>query len=394
MTLIKPAESLAPNINQIYPIVNAVFEQMVTGADLEAVDTASLIAMGQRLEGLGKFDTWLNTLAKRIGYTIDDFRVYESQYRDLHRSQVEWGAFIQKIKAEMPEAVYDKTFDIGQMDGQSVDQWIINNPKVHQRFFDKETPYSFFITIQTILLKRAFLNEAAMLNLINMIFGEVQNKINYVMEELGRLCVNNFILNLVPTQHYHLVSMYNNNKNAANRVTTQNALETPDFLRYAVGIMDMVSDNMKEMSTLYNQGNFKRFTPKDKQRFYILSDFMSRAKTVVSYAAFNPGDVTANPDIKVSFWQQQTTLNDPDSLTKKMAIAGSVVDSTGAHVEKKLDNVLGIIFDYDAMGTFREEEEVLTTPVNARARYYNTFWHENQLWFNDMDENGIAFFLD
>ena len=52
------------------------------------------------------------------------------------------------------------------------------------------------------------------------------------------------------------------------------------------------------------------------------------------------------------------------------------------------------MFDHDAMGTFREEETVLTTPVNARAAYYNTFWHERPLWFNDMGENGIVFFLD
>lgn len=390
--MISPSYGLNPDIPQIYPIVNAVFKQMTGQNELEAVDTATLIAMGTELENLGKKDIWLNTLAKRVGYTIDGYRMYESRYKDLHRSQLEWGAYVQKLYAEMPDAVEDKSFDVGRMDGQSVDQWIINNPKVRQKFFEKEAPFSFFITIQTVFLKEAFLSQSGMAGLINLVFGQAKNKINYTMEELGRLCVNNFILSANRNQHFHLVTIYNNTQNGT--LTTGTALNDPDFQRWAVGFMNMVSKNMEEMSVLYNDEGKLRFTPKSKQRFYILTDFMNRARTNVLYAAFNKEEVTANPNLEVSFWQEQVSMNEANALEKKMKIAGSVYDAKGAVVEKTLENVLGLIFDYDAMGMFRKEEEVLTTPVNARARYYNTFWHENQMWFNDHGENCAIFFLD
>lgn len=390
--MISPAQSLNPYVSQIYPIVNGVFEQMMGTDEFQAVDTGSLVSMGTTLEDRGKLDLWLNTLARRIGYTIDGYRIYKSQFRDLHRSQMEWGAYVQKITVEMPEAQYDKTYDVGRMDGQSVDQWIINNPKAHQKLFEKEAPYSFYITMQTKLLKEAFLNGGAMAGFINQIFGKVQNKINFTMEELGRLCVNNFILNLENFQHYHLVSMYN--ASHTDQTTTADAFNNANFLRYAVSVMNQVSYGMKDMSRLYNGEDYVRFTPLEDQRFYVLADFMERSKTVVGYAAYHKDDVTARPNLQLTYWQKNNTLNDPNGLADRMKIGGTVTNDKGVRVEKVLENVLGIIFDYDAMGTFREEEDVMTTPVNARARYYNTFWHENQLWFNDMSENGVAFFLD
>lgn len=388
MALVKPATSLNPDVTQIYPIVNSLFKQMTGREDIQAVDTNSLVAMGTEINNLGKNDLWLNSLARRIGYTIDGYRTYRNKFSELHRTEMQWGAIVQKLTAEMPEAVEDKMYDIGKMDGQSVDHYIISNPKVHQRFFDKETPYSFFITMSTKLLRDAFMSSSAMQSFINQIFGKVQNKIEFVLEELTRIAVANFIINLKDVQNFHLVTMYNSMTGCA--VTTNSAKTDPDFMRYAVGIINTVSSKMENMSVLYNSDRFDRFTPKEDQRLYILADFMTMLETNVSYAAFNPKYVTSNPDILVPYWQAAGTNADMTNWSSITAVKGT--DSTGK--QKEVTNLIGVLFDYDAIGTFRQEEDVLTTPVNARAAYYNTFWHEKQLWFNDMSENGVAFYLD
>lgn len=389
--IVTPGQGLAPNpnVNQIYTIVNSIFKQMTGRDDITAVDTNSLVAMGNELQNLGKLDLWLNSLSRRIGLTIDGYRVYRNKFADLYRNQIEWGALVQKITVEMPEAVADNIYDVGQLDGQSIDHYIINNPKVHQKIFDKETPYSFYITIQEKLLKEAFLNEGAMRSLINQIFGKVQNKIEVVLEDLARVAVANFIINLTNAQHYHLVTMYNAT-GPNTTVTTATARYDADFLRYAIGIINNVSNKMENMSVLYNSQNYDRFTPRDAQRLYMLADFMTILETVVSYSAFNPKFVTTKPDILVPYWQAAKRSSE---ITDWKTI--SQIQGTNAQgMQVTLNNLIGVMFDRDAVGTFRQEESVLTTPVNARAAYYNTFWHEKQLWFNDMSENGVAFFLD
>lgn len=378
-------------VKQIYPIVNSVFEQMTGRTDLQAVDTASLVAMGCELGNLQKHDVWFNTLARRIGHTIDGYRVYRNRYSRLYRTQIEWGAAVQKLTAEMPDAVADPTWDIGTLDGKSVDQWIINNPKVHQRIFDKETPYSFFITISTKLLKDAFLSEEAMSSFINQIFGKVRNKIEFVLEELARIAVNNFVLNLNTNQEFHLVTIYNSL--TGNTVTTNSSKYDADFLRWAIGFMQNVANKMETMSVLYNSDRYDRFTTSENREFYMLSDFMTQLNTVVSYSAYNPGYVTAKPDILIPYWQGSGTKVKQDQWDDITTIKGTT-DTTSGRVQVTKNNLIAIMFDIDAIGTFRDEEDVLTTPVNARARYYNTFWHERQMWFNDMSENGVAFYLD
>ena len=377
-------------VNQIYTLVNNVFEQMTGLKTISVVDTKSLVAMGREINNLGKNELWLNSFSRRIGLTIDSYRVYNNKFADLYRNQMEWGALVQKIDVEMPEAVLDETYNVGNLNGKSVDQWIINNPKVHQRFFDKETPYSFFTTIQKKFLKESFLSASAMEAFINQIFGKVQNKIEFVLEELARMAVANFVINLKPSQELHLVTMYNNTS-PENSVTTTSAMYDPNFLRWSIGMMNNVSRKMESMSVLYNSEGLQRFTPQNMQRFYILSDFITQVETVVAYAAFHQNYVTKKPDIAIPYWQATASISDNMSFEQISQIQGTVEKQATPVIKK---NLIGIMFDRDAIGTFREEEDVETTTINARALYYNTFWHERQLWFNDMSENGVAFYLD
>ena len=41
-------------VNQIYDLCNQIFQQMTGRTDIEAVDSASLVAMGNEVSNLGK----------------------------------------------------------------------------------------------------------------------------------------------------------------------------------------------------------------------------------------------------------------------------------------------------------------------------------------------------
>lgn len=375
-------------VNQIYELCNQIFQQMTGRTDIAAVDSASLVAMGNEVSNLGKNDLWLNTLARRIGLTIDSYRVYRNKFSDLYRTQVEWGAMVQKLTVEMPDAVADDMYKVGQMDGQALDHYIINNPKAKQKIFDKVTPYSFFITMQEKMLTEAFLNAGAMASFVNQVFGKVQNKIEVVLEDLARVALVNMMCNLSAKQEIKLVTLYNSKTGSA--LTPQTALFDPAFMRFAIGTMNNIASKMETMNVLFNAEGYDRFTPMSEQRFYVLADFITQLETVVQYAAFNPKYVTKSVDIAVPYWQgikEGEDINDIATLSKVM---GKVDNKT----DKTIENVVGILFDREGIGTFRQEEKVLTTPVNARGAYYNTFWHEKQMWFNDMSENAVIFTLN
>lgn len=381
-----------PQIDQIYPLVNETFAMMTGRTDIKAVDNTTLVTMGQTVSALGMNDIWLNSLSRRIGKTIDDYRQYRNKFSDLYRDDIEWGAIVQKIRVEMPDAVEDDTFKVGQMDGQSLDQYVINNPKASQTFFDKHSPYSFYITMQERFLREAFLSAGAMATFVNQIFGKVQNKIEFVHEELARLAIATWILNTPAAQEYKLLTMYN--ARFGTTLTADQAWYEDKFLRYAISVMNSVSEKMETMSMLYNSQGVNRFTPQSEQRFYALSDWKQCLGAFSQYAAFHERFITKNADVSVPYWQgvkEADKINDLSTLSKVM---GKVDDGKGGTTEKTVNNVVGIIFDHTAIGTHRAEQNVLTTPVNARGAYYNTFWHEDQMWFNDRSENGVIFTLN
>lgn len=375
-------------VNQIYDLCNQIFQQMTGRTDIAAVDSASLVAMGNEVSNLGKNDLWLNTLARRIGLTIDSYRVYRNSFSDLYRTQVEWGALVQKLSVEMPDAVADDMYKVGQMNGQALDHYIINNPKAKQKIFDKETPYSFFITMQEKMLTEAFLNAGAMASFVNQVFGKVQNKIEVVLEDLARVALVNMMCNLSTKQEIKLVTLYNSKTGSA--LNPQTALFDPAFMRFAIGMMNNIASKLETMSVLFNTDGYDRFTPKSEQRFYVLADFITQLETVVQYAAFNPQYVNKSVDIAVPYWQGVKEGDDVNDI----AVLSKVIGKVDSKVDKTIENVVGVLFDREAIGTFRQEEKVLTTPVNARGAYYNTFWHEKQMWFNDMSENVVIFTLN
>lgn len=364
--------------NQIYGIVNDIYSQMSGKEELTVVDTTSLISLGNTiLNSQDNTEGFLNTLVQRIGKTILSYRKYSNSFKEMVLNDFEYGAIVQKIKVKMPTATSDEAYNLE--DGVSVDMYVVSKPKVTQKFFVTRTPYSFYVTVQEELLKEAFTSETAMGSFISLIYGEMQNKLELTLENLGRLALANFIANAGDTQIFDLVTMYNNdtgNSIAPGILATNN----DDFMRYAMGVFDEMTEMLTTMSSAYNKEGEDRHTPIGDQKFAVALKFQSRLKTVVQWQAFNERYVSKTPTTLVPYWQNSQS---------PLSIAIETEDG-----EVELDNVVACIYDKEALGIYKQEHMVRTTPLNARGLYMNTYHHSKQLWFNDLSENGIVFTLN
>ena len=380
--------------NEVYAIVNAV-HAMATGADeVAVVDTASFVDFGNNvLSSSDATETFLNTYLLRVATTYDTFRPYDGKLKDLMLSGDEWGAIVQKIDAEVPDFVSDETFEIE--DGKSVDQYIVRKPVGRQKLFIKRSTYSNFITTAKKLLKGAFLSEAAFLSWARMVAGKMRNKIEFATENLARLAIANYIANMEDGQIVHLLTNYNNESGLS--LTADKALLDKDFLAYAAGEMELVSKRLRNLSVSYNAEEAERHTPAGEQRFLVFDKFQSRLQHVVQYQAYHKELVSLGEFIEVPYWQGEYEMSDdptPVRVDVRDTIKVTVDDGEGGTDDVTVSGIMGFIFDKYALGAHRAEEETLTTPINARGRYYNTFHFAEQLWFNDLSENGVVFLLD
>lgn len=376
--------------NQVYSIVNAAAQQALGESALAALDAQSLVALGNTvLSSSTNTEAFLNTLCQRIGKTIFAYREYRNKFSDFVMDDFEMGAILQKISFNLFQAEEDPSFDL--TDGQSVDMYEVSKPAVDQKLFVKRTPYMFHVTIARELLKEAFNSVGAMDSFIGYVFGVMRNSIEYSLENLGRLTLANMVAESqkITSRVINLVTEYNKIIGAGGEagspaaLTAANALYDEGFLRYAIGRINMVSDAMTDMSVEYNDGSIERFTPYDDQRIILLNEFNRLAQTQVQYAAFNKNLVSVDGAFQtVNYWQAQQK---PRNITVKRASDGS---------SASVNDLIGVIADRNAFGIYQSDEDVLTSPVNAAGRYYNTFYHLKRLWFNDISENFVYFTLN
>lgn len=377
------------NTNQIYTILNDVVAQGVGAAAIAAVNNQNLVSLGNAvLSSTTNTEAFLNALLQRIGRTIIRYRKYENKLRGMILDDFEYGAIVQKIRIAMPDAEEDQSF--GLVDGQSVDHYEVANPDVQQKLFVSRTPYQYKVTIQRKHLKEAFLSEDAMGRFIAGIFGEVRNAIDLGLERLARNAFNNMIAEsygataAAPKQNVVNLGTLYRAINANAPATAEGLMNDNDFLRFAVSTINTRIDMLQEMSVLNtpDANALPTFTPKDRMHVYIMSGFKRRLETVVQYAAFNEMLVDVAGNDTLTYLQ---STQSPYSINVTRASDGTSI---------AVDNIIGLVYDRDACGAYKWDEEVQTTPINAAGLYYNTYYHLQQLWFNDLSENFVVFTLN
>lgn len=391
---------MALNATQIFNIVNEVASQAMGGKAIAVVDNSGLVALGNTVLGSNETkNNFINALTDRIGRTIVSFRAYHSHFPDFERDSIEWGNILQKLKVSMPNAEADQSYNL--VDGKSVDQYTINKAKVNQLLFTTQTPWQTHITVHLDELEKAFIDSSAMGTFISGMFGEVQNRIELAMEELGIDCVNNYIAEVIkrkvqrPKRVINLVSDFNtaNGLKEENALKPENALTNGNFLTYAVRRINTISSTMEYMTkgmfndTAFAGGDtqndiYTRHTPKSEQKLMLFIDLVNSLKTDINSKAFNMKEVAIDlPFQTIPFWQ---SIQSPDSINIKPASGGTAIVQT---------HVMGILFDREAMGTFKNKYSSLTSPINAAGKYYNVFYHMITMYYNDLTENAVVFLL-
>lgn len=389
---------MALTAKQIYTIVNDVAKQAMGANAMAVVDNMGLVALGNAVLGSDATkNNFINALTDRIGRTIVSFREYHSHFPDFERDSIEWGNILQKLKVSMPDAEKDDSYDL--IDGQSVDQYKINKPKVNQLLFTSETPWQTHITVHLEALEKAFIDTSAMGAFISGMFGEVQNRIELAMENLSMDCVNNYMAEICntpitnPSRVISLVTEFKNNTGVDYTETPTKALDDEEFLKYVVRRINSISTTMEYMTNgMFNSSpdgsklskDYSRHTPKSEQRMMLFIDLVNALKTNINSKAFNMEQVAIDiPFTTVPFWQ---SLQTPSSF--------SIIPASGNGGEGVTrSQVMGVLYDREAMGTFKKKYNSITSPINAAGQYYNVFYHMTTMYYNDLTENGVVFLL-
>lgn len=392
------------DVTQVATLVNSVNNEMIGASALLKEDLSNVIDVGKAVFDSTSYDEYVAALVDHIGKVIFVDRKYAGELASLYRDNWEYGAVMEKIYVtDMPVAVENDSWKL--TNGTSYDPNVFTQPSVAAKFYNKKTTFEVDLSIADIQVRSAF-DSATQLNaFISMLMNSVDTAINIRLEGLAERVVNTLIANTVyddisdldpaktGVKAINLLKLYNDqfDPNGNDPLTVDEALYTPEFIRFASLTMAKTLDRIRKPSTLFNCGGLLRHTPKDMQHFILLSDFKRAADVYLQSDTFNE-EYTALPLAdSVPYWQGSGTDYSFDNISKVHLDIVDPSDDTKT-VEVEWGGVLGVVFDHWAGGITNDKRRV-TSNYNAKAEFTNMFYKQDANYFVDLNENCVVFFI-
>ena len=392
------------DVTQVATLVNSVNNEMIGASALLEEDLSNVVDVGKAVFDATSYDKYVAALVDHIGKVIFVDRKYAGELASLYRSNWEYGAVMEKVYVtDMPVAIENDDYKL--VNGNSYDPNVFTQPSVAAKFYNKKTTFEVDLSIADIQVRSAF-DSATQLNaFISMLMNAVDTAINIRLEGLAERVVNTLIANTVyddipdldpaktGTKAINLLKLYNDqfDPNGVDPLTVDEALYTPEFIRFASLTMAKTLDRIRKPSILFNCGGLLRHTPKDMQHFILLSDFKRAADVYLQSDTFNE-EYTALPLAdSVPYWQGSGTDYSFDNISKVHLDIVDPSDDTKT-VEVEWGGVLGVVFDHWAGGITNDKRRV-TSNYNPKAEFTNMFYKQDANYFVDLNENCVVFFI-
>ena len=383
---------------QAYQLIAAIHAQATGTAALTPTDLSSFISVAQSTLAAG-YEQTLNAITQVLSRTIVAVRPYDEKFKGLEMTADQWGGIIRKLNFADTPAEADPSH--ATVNGAAVDQYVVKKPVILETRYVGSDVWMGSYTIYREQLKTAFENEGNFGAFMTGLMTHFLNERTQWFENLKRSLLANMIAaksDIGGASVIHLLTEYNTATGANPPLTATTVMQPANygpFMKWAYARVSEVSRLMTERSQLFQQVitgyPIFRHTPMRDQRVYMAANFLEAMDARVLADTYHDNFLRYADVEGVSFWQ---SIDSPLSVSAKPVY----VDNTGAvkvaSANVAVSNVLGIIFDRDALGYNVYNEVLETSPYNAKGQYYNIFAHADVQLQSDVTEKAAIFLLD
>ena len=402
------ANTLTPT--DVYSIVNAMAVEMYGDNNaLQAINTSTFVTVGEHMLRTGYTNT-LNALSNVIGRTIIAARPYRGRFKLIAKIPAEWGGIERKIsfyatKNEPTESFNTNLAGTQLVDGSAIDPWTISKDYPLEMNFCGIKTIQKSYTTWVDQLKLAFSSEGEFSRFVSGRLINIANDIEVSEDAQNRLQVLNAIAATYDVgntaQVVNMTSYYNAFRNTS--YTTAQLLSTyfEDFIEVFMMKLEGDMELAREANDMYhifparnddggNALTLLRHTPPEMRRLLLYMPLIRQAEKTVFPALFNTSYLRLENFEGVEYWQNPNVPAGIDVVPNTLDTSTGQ-SANGTRVQ--LDVVLGFFFDRDALATSIKLEDVYTTGINARGKYFNTVYHWGYNYKLDQTENMILYFM-
>lgn len=362
-------------VEQIYSLVNNVAKQVLGSTAITAVDTSTLVSLGETLTQSNSLDSFYSTLADRIGKTIVKSMVYESDDRGITKNNMQFGAILQKITVELETdtAVHNQSYNTNARNPYDISR----KSTITQKMFRKLSTWSKEYIIPTYQIQTAFTNAESMGSMVNGIYNAIISMVEIEKESLGNLAVCTAIAQNVTTSTSPIYRKLKTEYNTltSQKKTAEQLLLDKEFLRWANREIKLVVDNVKKPSTIYNKGGKVRWIKDDDMTVEVLSQFASASATYLESDTFHKELVALKNFKSVPYWQGSGTSFAYADCSKILLKEGEEnVEITDVIANIRSTDSVSVLFDKTRINSIYNQrtDEVIYIPKMERSYMVDT----------------------
>ena len=396
------------NFEQVATVLTSIVKQATNQAVLTPTDTASFTSVAQIALRADR-DAVMNAISNVLARTIFSIRPYSAKLTGLEIDTFRWGNMMRKLSivdsdwADDPAYAWPATYDATQSpatgDGEMIDMWTIKKPNVLQTNFYGASVYFDEMTIFEDQIETAFSGPEQLGSFLTLLMTNLSNRLEMSNEGLRRGLVCNAIGALKAEnnteRNIHLLTEYNTltgNSYTVDDIYTPEVFDAFCKWMYArvSEISDLFSANSTMFQTVITGKPILRHTPAEMQRLYMYSPFLRQMDARVLADTYHDSFIRFADVEALPYWQSIKTRDQVKVTPVYTGTDGTVTTAEATTVS----NVIGLIFDRDAMGMTILDRRVLSTPVNTKGLYRNLHVHCKQRVVWDSTEKAALLTLD
>lgn len=410
------AKALTPQ--DCHAILNSIASQVTGATGLTATDTSSFVSVGEKVLAAGS-ENVMNTLSLVLMKTLIAARpysgklqlinsmnsgVYSNRFRKVSfysQPALEDGRTNNQLHKNLA-AGYDNGKQGSGTNSSVASQWEQHPAVALERNFAGSSVWQDCLTRYENQLQQAFRSEAEFAAFIDGILTEKENDIEQEKENFRRMT----LLNAMAANHdlglsYNLTAAYNNHYGltGSNAKTTAQLLTTDltSFLEFFVAELKILTKRLTYRTNDHHWSPTRadglqllRHTPMNKQKLFLYEPLMARARAQVMPEIFNPTYLDIKNYEGVDFWQ---SYDEPMkmSITPAVPKADGTTQQAGSAVA--LNNVIGFLFDTDALMVDFQLDNARSTGVEARKHFMNVWYSMQRNAINDPTENAVLLYM-
>lgn len=384
---------------QIGTVLNDLTKQVTGEQAVSAVDAGNFTSIATKLLRTGT-DPLLNAISQMVGRTIFSVRPYNRKLAGIQVDNQRWGYITRKLAVADKDFENDNSFVMS--DGGQYSHWYVNMPNVLQLNYYGQNAFEKSVSIFKNQLDGAFASRDSFGSFIGMVMQNASDMIEQSRETMARMTLGNFISGKIAGNNgiIHLVTEYNAFIEAEAPLTWAEIKAEPTeyerFIKWMYGRVATLSEMMTERTTLYQINvagkPITRHTPKDRQKIYMIADFLNAMKSMVLSGVFNDDFLRYADTEAINYWQSPL---DPYTINMKAAYLDAATGNiTEQAVAVENGDIVGVIFDEDALGLTVMDTWTQNTGMNAKYGYDTTYFHYLIRFWNDFTEKGAVLVLD